>query len=386
MILLPPEWIENSIENYIYHQTTKSQIVYWIVLATIALSIILLPFIYVDVSVQSIGIVRPITETTEIKATVSEIISEVYVHEGQKVKKGELLLRFRSSSPHEKIQYQEKLLSDLNAHISDLQILATGKMPDIFKSPTRLQEYHLFTNKKKELQVGIDKAKRELDREKILYDKNLVSREEYEQYLYTYQSKVEEQSSLIKTQLSTWQTDLNNYQNQQNEVQAELKKETWEMKDLYEVHSPINGTIEQFSGIYVGNSVQAGQTITTISPDSTINIEAYVSPNNIGYISVGMPIKAQITSFNYNEWGMLNGNVVYVSSDCITNEKGETYFKVKCQLEQNHLVMKRTGAKGYIKKGMSAQVRFMITRRSLFDLLYQNIDEWINPTQLKWQQ
>lgn len=386
MILLPPEWIENSIENYIYHQTTKSQIVYWIVLATIALSIILLPFIYVDVSVQSIGIVRPITETTEIKATVSEIISEVYVHEGQKVKKGELLLRFRSSSPHEKIQYQEKLLNDLYAHISDLQILATGKMPDIFKSPTRLQEYHLFTNKKKELQVGIDKAKRELDREKILYDKNLVSREEYEQYLYTYQSKVEEQSSLIKTQLSTWQTDLNSYQNQQNEVQAELKKEKWEMKDLYEVHSPINGTIEQFSGIYVGNSVQAGQTITTISPDSTINIEAYVSPNNIGYITVGMPIKAQITSFNYNEWGMLNGNVVYVSSDCITNEKGETYFKVKCQLEQNHLVMKRTGAKGYIKKGMSAQVRFMITRRSLFDLLYQNIDEWINPTQLKWQQ
>lgn len=386
MILIPPEWIENSIENYIYHQTTKSQVVYWIVLATIALTIVLLPFIYVDVSVQSLGMVRPITETTEIKATVSEIISEVYVHEGQKVKKGELLLRFRSSSPHEKIQSQEKLLSDLNAHISDLQILATGKMPDIFKSPTRLQEYHLFTNKKKELQVGIDKAKRELDREKILYDKNLVSREEYEQYLYAYQSKVEEQSSLIKTQLSTWQTDLNNYQNQQNEVQAELKRETWEMKDLYEVHSPINGTIEQFSGIYSGNSVQAGQTIATISPDSTINIEAYVSPNNIGYITVGMPIKAQITSFNYNEWGMLNGNVVYVSSDCITNEKGETYFKVKCQLEQNYLVMKRTGAKGYIKKGMSAQVRFMITRRSLFDLLYQNIDEWINPTQLKWQQ
>lgn len=386
MILLPPEWIENSIENYIYHQTTKSQIVYWIVLASIALTIVLLPFIYVDVSVQSLGMVRPVTEITEINATVSEIISEVHVHEGQNVKKGELLLRFRSSSPHEKIQSQEKLLSNLYAHISDLQVLVTGKMPDIFKSPTRLQEYHLFSNKKKELQVGIDQAKRELEREKILYDKNLVSREEYEQYLYTYQSKVEEQSSLIKSQLSTWQTDLNNYQNQQNEVQAELKKETWEMKDLNEVHSPINGTIEQFSGIYVGNSVQTGQTIATISPDSTINIEAYVSPNYIRYITVGMPIKVQITSFNYNEWGMLNGNVVYVSSDYITDEKGKTHFKVKCQLEQNYLVMKRTGAKGYIKKGMSAQVRFMITRRSLFDILYQNIDEWINPTQLKWQQ
>lgn len=33
------------------------------------------------------------------------------------------------------------------------------------------------------------------------------------------------------------------------------------------------------------------------------------------------------------------------------------------------------------QKGMVANVRFMITKRSLFDILYQNIDEWINPTQ-----
>ena len=43
--------------------------------------------------------------------------------------------------------------------------------------------------------------------------------------------------------------------------------------------------------------------------------------------------------------------------------------------------MKKTGMKGYLKKGMVANVRFMITKRSLFDILYQNIDEWINPAQ-----
>lgn len=43
--------------------------------------------------------------------------------------------------------------------------------------------------------------------------------------------------------------------------------------------------------------------------------------------------------------------------------------------------MKKTGMEGYLKKGMVANVRFMITKRSLFDILYQNIDEWINPTQ-----
>ena len=93
-MLLPPKWVENSIENYISQTTTKSQMIYWVVLAAIVLAFILMPFIYVDISVQSNGVIRPANEKTEIKVTVSEIINEVYVCEGQKVKKGELLLRF----------------------------------------------------------------------------------------------------------------------------------------------------------------------------------------------------------------------------------------------------------------------------------------------------
>ena len=34
-MLLSNEWIENSIETYIYQHTTKSQIIYWIVLAAV---------------------------------------------------------------------------------------------------------------------------------------------------------------------------------------------------------------------------------------------------------------------------------------------------------------------------------------------------------------
>ena len=43
-MLLPNEWIENSIETYIYQHTTKSQIIYWIVLAAVTAVMIALPF------------------------------------------------------------------------------------------------------------------------------------------------------------------------------------------------------------------------------------------------------------------------------------------------------------------------------------------------------
>jgi len=51
-MLLPNEWIENSLETYIYQHTTKSQIIYWVVLLAITATMAALPFIYVDISVQ----------------------------------------------------------------------------------------------------------------------------------------------------------------------------------------------------------------------------------------------------------------------------------------------------------------------------------------------
>ena len=86
-MLLPNEWIENSIETYIYQHTTKSQIIYWVVLAAVTAAMIALPFIYVDISVQGSGVVRPVTEKTEIKSSITELIDSVYVREGDQVNK-----------------------------------------------------------------------------------------------------------------------------------------------------------------------------------------------------------------------------------------------------------------------------------------------------------
>ena len=120
-MLLPNEWIENSIETYIYQHTTKSQIIYWIVLAAVTAAMIALPFIYVDISVQGSGVVRPVTEKTEIKSSITELIDSVYVREGDQVNKGDVLLRFRTNNSDYKINYQTNRLNDYEAHLSDWQ-------------------------------------------------------------------------------------------------------------------------------------------------------------------------------------------------------------------------------------------------------------------------
>lgn len=378
-MLLPNEWIENSIETYIYQRTTKSQIIYWVVLLAVTATLAALPFIYVDISVQGNGIVRPVAEKAEVVSPITEFVDSVFVREGEQVCKGDTILRLRTNNSDHKISYQSSLLNDYQAHLADLTVLAKGDCPKVFRSAVRQQEYTYFNKRKKELETLLAQAEKEFERNKKLYEKEVISEEEYEGYYFKWQNQLNELSSLTQSQLSTWQSDLNSYRNNREEVNTALKQEM-KSKEMYIVRSPVDGTIDQFSGIYRGSSIQAGQSLAVISPDSTLCLEIYVSPRDIGFMGIGMPVKTQVESFNYNEWGTIPGTVTEISSDFLTDKQGNIFYKVKCCMERDYLQLKN-GKRGELKKGMSVSAHFMVTRRSLFDLLYQSMDKWMNPKQ-----
>lgn len=378
-MLLPNEFLESCIETYIYQHTTKSQKIYWLVLLVVTMALVALPFVYVDISVRGNGVVRPVTERTEIKAVITEQVDSVYVREGDRVRKGDVLLRFRTNNPDSKISYQNNRLGDFNTHLADLVYLVQGQQPANFQSSVRKQEYAYFIKRKRELETAVAKAEKEYHRNKILFEKKVISEEEYDNYHFQYQSQQNELASLTESQLSTWQADLNTYRNSYSEMNTALKQEVKD-KDRYIVRSPVSGTVDQFSGIYCGSTLQAGQSLAMISPDSTLCIEVYVTPRNIGFLHIDMPVQVQVESFNYNEWGTISGEVKEISSDFLTDNQGNSFYKVKCRMERDYLTLKN-GRKGRLKKGMTVSAHFMVTRQSLFDLLYQQMDDWVNPEQ-----
>ena len=378
-MLLPNEWIENSIETYIYQHTSKSQIIYWIVLFAVTVTLAALPFIYVDISIQGSGVVRPVAEKAEITSSITEIVDSVFVKEGEQVNKGDVILRFRTNSSDYKINYQTNRLNDYSAQLADLTYLAEGDCPKFFSSPVRQQEYAYFIRKKQELETELAQAEKEYLRNKTLFEKKVISEEEYDSYYFKYKSQQNELASLVQSQISTWQADQNTYRNTYNEMSTNLKQEIKD-KDMYIVRSPVDGTVDQFSGVYRGSSIQAGQSLAVISPDSTLCIEVYVTPRNIGFMNIGMPVNVQVESFNYNEWGTIPGRVKDISSDFLTDSQGNSFYKVKCEMERDFLQLKN-GRIGKLKKGMTVNAHFMVTRRSLFDLLYQKMDGWVNPKQ-----
>lgn len=378
-MLLPNEWIENSIETYIYQHTTKSQVIYLVVLLAVTVTLVALPFVYVDISVQGSGVVRPVAEKAEITSSITEIVDSVFVKEGDKVNKGDVILRFRTNNSDYKINYQTSRLNDCSAQLADLAFLAKGERPERFSSPVRQQEYAYFIRKKQELETALAQAEKEYTRNRTLFEKKVISEEEYDSYYFKLKSQQNELASLVQSQLSTWQADQNTYRNTYNEMNSSLNQEIKD-KDMYIVRSPVDGTVDQFSGVYRGSSIQSGQSLAVISPDSTLCLEVYVTPRNIGFMSVGMPVNVQVESFNYNEWGTIPGRVKDISSDFLTDSQGNSFYKVKCEMERDYLQLKN-GRVGKLKKGMTVNAHFMVTRRSLFDLLYQKMDGWVNPKQ-----
>jgi membrane fusion protein, peptide pheromone/bacteriocin exporter len=98
---------------------------------------------------------------------------------------------------------------------------------------------------------------------------------------------------------------------------------------------------------------------------------------DIGLLKTGMPVSFQIDAFNYNEWGMIEGSITDIAKDfVIVNER--MIFKVRCRLNQTSLQLKN-GYTANLKKGLTLRARFMVAKRSLYQLLYDKADDWLNP-------
>lgn len=145
----------------------------------------------------------------------------------------------------------------------------------------------------------------------------------------------------------------------------------------YVVIAPVSGTIERFSGLQVGANVMASQPVAHISPTDNLIVESTVLPKDIGLIKPDQKVKFQLDAFHYNQWGLLTGKVIDIDKN-ITLQENQAFFKVRCALDSKELKLK-SGYKTQVSKGMTLTTRYIITRRSLFDLLFDKVDDWLNP-------
>ncbi len=373
--IFPKEIIENSVEKHFADYNPRNRVVYLSLLGLFAFAFLLLFIIRLDVTVRSAGVIRSVQERTDIRAPVNGVIDSVYIAENQHVQAGQPLIKIHSQSVDEKAMAISTQNAELSAQYTDLKNLLSGN-DTALQSQLYQQQNLLYRQRLSDAQLKLDLASRAYHRFAGLFRSRAISAAEFDKYDYEYKNAQNDVRIVREQQRSQWQGDLSRLEIQLKQVGAQ-ETAYQEEKDLYTIRASVTGTVQKLKSIAPGTFVTPSEILGEVSPDSGLIAEAYIPTKDIGMIRKDAQVKLQVDAYDYNYWGTLKGKVISISEDVFT-DKGMPYFRVLCSIDKTIMKM-RNGTEGALKKGMTVNARFIVTRRSLYHLLFDNVNDWLNP-------
>lgn len=211
-----------------------------------------------------------------IKPQISGIISEILKEAGEQIKEGEIIAKVKV--------------------IPEMGSLSSAQ------SRVRLSE------------LNLQQAKTNLDREKALYDKDLVSAEEYEQVRQAYRQAKEEHDAAQETL----------------EVVRDGVSKSNASSSSTLIRSTINGLILDVP-VKVGNSViqsntfNDGTTIATVADMHDLIFDGNIDETEVGKLSEGMPVRITIGALQDLSFDAI---LEYISPKAVESN-GTKQFEIK---------------------------------------------------------
>ncbi|SDP06238.1 HlyD family secretion protein [Mucilaginibacter sp. OK268] len=360
----------------------RTQLIYVVTVIAILVTFALLPFIKTPISIKGNGLLQSSIEKAELTIPVNGRLTRLKLTDNQKITRGDTILVIDAS-----VQKQQGALADnrkrqIGQFLGDINELLAGVNNERTRTPNlQTGQYNAswqqFAQELQNSAIAKQQAASTFNRYNELYKNKVLTESEYEKYKFEYDQAKSAYLMILAKYKTQWQTEANGFRNelrQLNGQEAELN----EQKRQYMLRAPISGSVQNISGVQNGAYVFANQKIGEISPDANLTAFCYIKPSDIGLIKKGQQVRFQVDAFNYNQWGLVTGKVVDISDDIIIVNQNQPVFKVKCTLDKNYLTLKN-GYKGYLKKGMNFTARFSVTKRSLYQLLYDKVDDWVNP-------
>jgi len=379
--LFPSELINSSKEVQIKKHTTRSKVIYLILLLSFVVLCLSLFFVSIDVNVQCRGIITTPSKQAEIRNTMYGRLIYSKLSENLLVNKGDTLAIVDTLDIDRSIEITKQRLSILVSENKDLKLITSAEEKELtrkknLKTLKYVQEYHRNIADVEYLKAEIENCKLEYERQSLLFKSKVISQVEYEQSRYRYQNAKLKYQQHYETQLAKWQEAIVNNQNQilvLKESLNNLKKE----KGFCFIISPIEGYIQNLQPVKLGSTVFANYEICRISGTDSLIVEMFITPKDIGYVYLSQNVKYRVDAFNANRWGMLTGEVLDISNDINFTEENAIGFRVVGGL--NGTELNYDGRIVQVKKGMTLTANIVLTRRTLVQLLFDDISKWLNP-------
>ena len=148
------------------------------------------------------------------------------------------------------------------------------------------------------------------------------------------------------------------------ELQSELRRESSQVERL-QVRSPVDGIVKSFNVRVLGGVVAPGSVVAEVVPvGEQMMAFTRVAPKDIGNVVVGQNVQMKVQAYDYARFGTLPGRVESISAGTFQDEKtGDPYYKVRVQLDQ--LYAGKQKDKNPLVPGMTLTADILTDRTSL---------------------
>lgn len=235
------------------------------------------------------------------------------------------------------------ILYQLNKEYDPFSNEATANRYSISELRRRLQTL-LSQRSINENELALSKS--ELQRNKSLFDKGVVSAQEYENKQREY-ARAERAYKNFETQISQTREAISNAQklSRGTEINREkeevtllksvlqsfnqLKKAIRDWENRYVLQSDINGTVTFLNVWSVNQTVNQGDLVFTIIPSeegASFIAKLKTPANNIGKVAIGQQVNIKLLNYPDQEFGVLRGTVERIS--LIPNNEGFYFIDV----------------------------------------------------------
>ena len=289
--------------------------------------------------VSASGKVQPETEV-KISPDVSGEIIELYVHEGDSVHKGQLLLRIRPDNYQAQVNMQSAQVGTQRANVGQAQ--------------ARLQQL-LASAKQTELTYR---------RNASLYKQKVISQADYEASQAAYNASQEEINSARQSIRAT-QSTVSAASASLEEARKNLNKTT--------IYAPVNGTVSKLNvkkgERVVGTTQMAGTEIMRIANLNNMEVRVNVNENDVNNVNLGDSVDVEVDAYTSRDekFRGLVTNIANTAKDALTAE-AVTEFEVRIRLlpESYRHLLRTVKGKTIVpfRPGMTASVDIITDRKS----------------------
>jgi putative peptide zinc metalloprotease protein len=340
-----------------------------------------------------------------VRAETEGMVTEVLVHEGSRVNKGDVIARL---SDFEKQQQISELMGNLEAKINELALLQAGARPEELDRKQKLVETKgvelANTHRNQELlnqlqqslerkRLDLQSAQLDLDRARKLAAGGLIAHADLEKAETAVKvrekelaeieasiravSETSEREADLKTrELAEAQSDLKlmkagSRPEEIRQVQADVAKLNVEIMLLdqeiskTDIKAPISGVVTTpFIERKVGQHLDAGDELGKIIDISHVTVELLVPEKEVADVRYGFPVWMKARSLPSNDF---QGRVDYISlvAQTVNNQQ---MVPVRTELQNDALLL---------KPDMTGVANIYCGDRRIIDLMSRRLVRWV---------